>query len=70
MGGIRRAHWDDLNFQHDNTGHIVATQKSLDLGVFFSSTDDVGEALSQQFTSDFHADRLVDFFRQAIKQRG
>lgn len=74
--------------QADNRGSIVAAQKlaeDLDLGVFFSSIEQLGQRLRDArelnrvresvwrqrdlFTFDAHADRLIEFFRSVIADR-
>jgi hypothetical protein len=71
--------------QFDNAGSVVAMQslvRSLDIGVFYSDAEHLGEQLHDQermarlrrnvweqrerFTFDYHADALIDFFRQVI----
>lgn len=74
--------------QRDNTGHIVATQsivKKHELGVFFSSMEDLAAQLRDKenlerirknvwdkrlaFSFDYHVNTLTSFFRQVIESK-
>jgi hypothetical protein len=70
---------------HDAIVATDALARRLDIGVFFSNMAELREHLRddarmaelrenvwrqrEQFTFDYHADRLIDFFRRVIKNR-
>ena len=70
---------------HDALVATDALARGLDIGVFFSNMAELREHLRddarmaelrdnvwrrrEQFTFDYHADRLIDFFRRDIKKR-